>query len=243
MNPQSARAHFKSRWFRNAAIVAAIFVPVVILSQMTGGWWLTFLAIGILYFVFFHVLPDTVIGISCPGCKKHIATNTPWVCGFCQAKNQRTDDFPFIHRCEHCEAEPKAYQCHHRDCGKLIFLTEDHQEENYARCYRPPGPPAPDETKEEISFQEKERRKLEHQLRMTKLTAELNEAKKAAEPLKEKAPHEVVEESFSRHNTFTMSAYDIARREKTANAVKYKDDPEMLERANESVDAWLRDRL
>jgi hypothetical protein len=39
-----------------------------------------------------------------------------------------------------------------------------------------------------------------------------------------------------------MSVYELVRREKAANAIKYKDDPEMLERANESVDTWARER-
>lgn len=243
MNPQDAKWHFKFRELINCGGVLAGFAVIALIALQTeGGWIITLIAAGIAYFVYMHVLANRTIGITCPNCRKHIATNTPWLCGFCPAKNQNGDEFPFINRCEHCGAEPKAYKCHHLDCGKLIFLTKDLQEENYATCYRPPAPPAPDETKEEISFQEKEKRKLEHQLRMTQLTAELNEAKKAVEPSKERAPHEIVEESFSRHNAFTMSAYDIARRQKADNAIKYKDDPEMLERANLSVDMWLRDR-
>jgi hypothetical protein len=245
MNPQNAKWNFKFRMLVNFAYVLAVFVPVVVVASfLNGGAIIIMISIGVAYFVFFHVLADRAIAIKCPNCSKTLMTNTPWVCGFCQHKNTRANEFPFIHRCEPsggCGADIKTYKCHHTGCEKLIFLTEDHQEENYAYAYREVTP-VPDKAKEEINKQQKDKRDLEHQLMMTRLTAELNEAKRTVDPPKEKAPHEIVEESFSRYNTFTMSAYDIARREKAANAEKYKDDPEMLERANLSVDTWLRDR-
>jgi hypothetical protein len=246
MNPQHARWYFKFRSLLNFLGVAIVFAVVVtVAAQIDGGFFIMLIAAGIGYFLYFHVLENQAVSIACPECRKVISTNTPWICGVCGKANTRTNKFPFIHRCEHgeCGAEPKAYKCHHRGCGKLIFLTDDCQEENFARCLTAPVPPAPDETKEEISAQEREKRRLEHQLVITRLNAELNEAKKLVDPPKKKPIREIIEEDYTRYNTRYMIVYEIAAREKKANAEKYKDDPEMLERTNLSVDTWLHDKI
>jgi hypothetical protein len=123
----------------------------------------------------------------------------------------------------------------------LIFLTEDQQEESYATCFRPSAPLAPDETKEEISSQEREKRRLEHQLLMTRLTAKLNEAKRLVDPPNEKAPKEILEEKFSRDKGRFLGAEGIGERELALNAVENKDNPERFERQSEWIKQWVRD--
>src|ERR1035438_1197030 len=85
--------------------------------------------------VLFVVWENRTIGIKCPYKKKYIKTNTPWICGNkeCEHQNNRADDFPFIYKCERCGTYPKAYQCHHDGCKKLIFFTKDEQRSGYAR--------------------------------------------------------------------------------------------------------------
>ena len=165
-------------------------------------------------------------------------TNTPWVCGFCKAANNNVDDFPFIHRCQHCSAEPKAYKCHH--CGELIFLTDDQLKANHAFCLGTevqlvPPPPAPDEA----AHQKREVETLQHQVIVARLTAELNKVKNQAELSKKKSPEQKIEESLTEHLASNMAGFRAARNVKMALAEELKDDPDLLEKANASVDEWL----
>jgi hypothetical protein len=144
------------------------------------------ISIGIAFCVYFFVLDKRTIGIKCPHCTKYILTNTPWICGVCQKKNLQTNEFPFIHRCEHkdCGQEPKAYKCHHDGCGELIFLTKDESSRNYAFCINPPTEPAEEEV-ERSDFERKKRRK-EYKLHLTRLNMEVELAKQAEKDVKNK---------------------------------------------------------
>jgi len=240
-SPLSGKFRFKVRPLTNYAFMVVIFTAVVIgLSLVISGplvWLADAVAIVVLFYLHFFVMEKRAIGIRCPHCLKHIATNTPWVCGFCQQRNNNIDEFPFVHRCEHCSAEPRAYRCHHRGCGKLIFLTGDELEENCARCV---NAPVEDEAAEEITMQDREKRKLEHDLIMTELTAKLNAAKERAAFVQKKTPHEKKKESFEKFHGEIMAAREIAIEQRAAIKERYKDDPELLKSANEAVDEWLR---
>src|SRR5688572_5049342 len=123
MNAQNARIRFRIRTLENLAIVAGIFsLLAIIVASFPFAWIIDLALIGILYFVFVYVLEQRVIGIDCPHCGKYLATNTPWICGFCKKLNENGDEYPFVHKCRSCGAEPRAYKCHHRACAKLIFL-------------------------------------------------------------------------------------------------------------------------
>ena len=173
-----------------------------------------------------------------------IETNTPWICGFKQCRNERVDDFPFIYRCQHCGAEPKAYQCHH--CGELIFFTTDQQKINYAKCVNIPVKTTPaekDRTAEKITKQHEEKRDLMHELEVTQLKGDLKEAKKRVEDPKEKTERQILEESIARFVDRNMSGAAIVQRLKAENADKYKDNPEELERQNLLVDQWEKNNF
>jgi hypothetical protein len=233
--PLQARQWFKLREVVNWAVSLGLFVVIfLVLMPILHPFFALVIGVIPAACLLFLLLDKRAIGIRCNRCLKYIATNTPWVCGFCQATNQRVDDFPFVYRCEHCGAEPKAYKCHH--CGELVFLSEDRLGQNYARCV---STPVEDVSKVEISLQDREKRRMEHELLMTRLTAELNDAKRKVEPPKKVGPLEKLEEDFSIHHTRVMGAREIARREKAANAEKYKDDPAGLKDANDAVDDWL----
>jgi hypothetical protein len=137
--PSEARQWFKLRGAVNWVVTIVIFIPLCfVLMQFLDEWLAGAIAIGAAFCLYFFVLDKRAIGIECPHCQKYIETNTPWICGYKGCRNENVDDFPFVYRCEHCSAEPKAYKCHHRECGKLIFLSKDRIEINYAQCVNLP---------------------------------------------------------------------------------------------------------
>jgi hypothetical protein len=164
-----------------------------------------------------------------------LATNTPWICGYKQCKNERVDDFPFVYQCEHCGQIPKAYRCHH--CKELIFFTDDEQDENYARRFIMPILAVseivpPDYTQEKIAKQFEEKNELQHKLEITKLEHEIKVVKnKPIKPLKEKKSsyekemlakvRELLDREFSVKNAVKVAGEEAKE--------KYKDDPHTLE--------------
>jgi hypothetical protein len=174
----------------------------------------------------------------CNHCERKIATNTPWVCGFCQKKNERIDEFPFVHRCEHCGAEPKAYKCHHSDCRKLIFLSEDQQEINYAKCVNIPAASKPrrvekDRHVEALAESRKaiERKALEAQ--EAKLDVELKALRQSLETPKMKS----IEEQYRG----ALKNEDDERRLRAAIDKEFKDDGDELKRRHLVVDKIMRE--
>jgi hypothetical protein len=141
MNPLTAKWRFKFRHFNNWLWALGLFASLAyIFNAFLPGLWVwgaDALAIVVISFLFFKVWYYRAILIECDLCHKKIGTNIPWICGFKQCRNDNVDEYPFVHRCEHCGAEPKAYMCHHCDTEHLIFLTPDQFKNNYARCTRP----------------------------------------------------------------------------------------------------------
>jgi hypothetical protein len=167
------------------------------------------------------------------------------MCGACQAKNEHVDDFPLVHRCESCGIEPKAYRCHHDDCGKLIFLTKDELVRNYAYCINPFFE-AREEEVERDTFDQKKRRG-EYRLHLARLNTEVelaeqaeNDVYKRTQTPKEKTPKEKIEEHRAKRRAKTVTATEIYRNERKANEEKYKDDPEMLKMVNEDLEDWYK---
>ena len=139
-NPLTARSRFRHRHLRNWSKAIGIFAAVAIAFAVflpPFAWYADILAGIVLWYLLFHVWDKQAVWLRCThdNCQKLIETNVTWICGFKQCRNEAIDEFPFVHRCQHCGAEPKAYQCHH--CGKLIFLTEDELDKNCARCTEP----------------------------------------------------------------------------------------------------------
>ena len=234
-----ARAWFKMRAGVNGVVTIVLFIPVYFVLMLIFGTIIAFaVSTTATFALFFFVLDKRAVKIRCDKCQKPIMTNTPWVCGFCKAANKNVDDFPFIHRCQHCGAEPKAYKCHH--CGELIYLSDDQLKANHAFCLGTevklvPPPPPPDE----VTLQKREVQTLRHQVIVARLTAELNKVKSNVELSKKKSPEELIEASLTEHLASNMAGFRAARNVKMALAEELKDDPELLEKANASVDMWL----
>ena len=74
------------------------------------------------------------------------------------------------------------------------------------------------------------------------LPAKLEASKQRLEFGKKKDPVQEIEESFTKHHARFMGSHEFARRQRAIFAETLKHDPEMLQRANESLDDWLRGR-
>lgn len=235
----TARLLFRFRTLINCGIVLLVFVPAVLLMELLPFGGITILAlIGVFYYVFFYVLEKRAVGITCSKCEKYISTNTPWECGFCHQANRNIVQFPFVHQCEHCQAEPKAYQCHH--CGKLIFLDADELAQNFARCL---NAPVVDITKEKVAERKEAKEALIHEIEMTRLAETLQAIKRRAEWAKDKDPMEEIETHFKKFYASQMGAREYARRQRAIFAEEFKDDPEALKNANATLEAWLSLRV
>lgn len=240
MDPLTGKLRFKLRTLANWLFAVGIFIPLAaIFSFFPYAWLADIVLIGLLCYFFFYVWDKRPIWVRCPHCTKRVATNTPWVCGFCQEKNHEIDEYPFVYRCGQCGAEPKAYKCHHRGCGKLIFLTSDELEQNYAVCLNSDAAPPVEDAP--VRY-EQERRALEHEIMMLELAAKLETSKQRFAGSRPKSPSEEIEESFTRYYSKVMGSNEFSLKQKAANAEKFKNDPDMLRRANLAVDQWLDDR-
>jgi hypothetical protein len=160
-DPLTARSRFVSRKIDNIIRLSGIFlVSVLVLSWAISNLIPGFspmlvadaLMLGGVYYLYV-LWEKRPIKIRCPHCKKIISSRTPWVCMVCGTKNIDTENHPFVACCKNkdCGSEPKAYRCHHQDCRKMIFLTEDEDDTNYAHNLNSPDEiPAPDEHAEKL---------------------------------------------------------------------------------------------
>ena len=184
------------RWFTwkepiTWAISIVVFtVLFFVLALIFGGFFAFVIAFGATFCLHFFYLDKRTIGIECPHCGKYIETNTPWICGNKDAphRNDQVDDFPFIHKCQHCGFTPKAYECHH--CFKLIYLSEDKLQTAFAKCAdisvkpQKPRPVKLDPYEGEVTKKKKELELTELNLKKAKIDVELKGYKETLEPPK-----------------------------------------------------------
>jgi len=84
-----------------------------------------------------------------------------------------------------------------------------------------------------------EKTELEQEIEITALTAKLARLKTSSEFKIEKSKQEALRESFTEHDAHMMGALMLADEERAKNIEQYKDDPEMLEKKELSLKAWL----
>lgn len=201
------------------------------------------IGIAIAYYVLFHLLEPSPLIISCPECRKNIATNTPWKCGFCDAENRRANEVPFTEPCESCGATPKAYQCHHtkdsKKCEKIIFLSPDELEQKYARCLDSGEESKPAETQPTPSEVRAEAMAAaKHDIEMARLKEELEKRQKAAQPTTPKTVQELLKEDFDNDYGQKMGAKERAKLEEAIVREKFKGDKKGLKDALDTIKAW-----
>jgi len=249
VDPLDARQWFTWRerkaWVFSGAAFAVLFFT---LTPVLGELLALMIAFGSAFCLFFFYLSKRTIGIECPYCQNYIETNTPWICGVCGEHNLRTDDCPFIGRCQKCRAEPKAYQCHHKGCGELIFFTKDKQRFNFAKCVNIPVPKMPlrvkrDKDADGIAKQHKDIQITELNLKKAKLDLELKIVKQDLEPAKEMTEEEILQKSAERFMDRNTSGPKIVERWKAKNAEIYKDNPVELAKQNANADQWALNNL
>ena len=181
-----ARKAFTLRPYKHFACGGGVFL-VVLLSGVFFYPLIAIIVAGIFAGGVYFYLESRLLVIECPSCGRDINTNTPWQCGFKGCRNENADEFPFIHECEHCHYPPKAYVCHHRECGQLIYLTSDRQQIHAAKCLTAPEPVkvivktkviVKDVVGDKIATQREEVRDKEHQLKLTTLDKKIDIVKK-----------------------------------------------------------------
>ena len=247
-----SRSQFKTQTMRTALALIGIFILAdVVLSGLTAiifhsgvaVFFANVLVIGGVSGLFLH-FNNRPIRLRCNSCKRIILSNTPWVCGFCGKNNEDADNFPFVHRCQHCGAEPKAYRCHHVNCGKLIFLSEDHLEKNYARCMSGAAEaPELDEATVAETQRQKEKREKEHTLEMTALDSQLKKLMAEIEGPKIKSPKEKAIKSFDDAYDGMMAVEEHLAKRKQEVEEKFKDHPSLRKRALKVIDDIARNLM
>lgn len=230
-----ARQWFKFREPKNWAIILGCFIPAVwVFQHFINPFLVDVIAIAVATCIFFLFLHKRAIGIECPSCEKYILTNTPWICGFCGAKNFRVDDFPFVGRCgnKECGAEPKAYQCHH--CDKLIFLTPDRQRFNFAKSVNIPDKSGP------VRVKKDERAEVAARVQLKEL-----KVKEAEFDVELKSLHQTLEgpkmKSIEELYRATIKNEDNARRLRAEIDEEFKNDEDERKRRHLVVDMIMRE--
>jgi len=245
-DPLKARQWFKLKAPTNWAITIVVVVALVFALQFVFSFFVAdAIAIAIGFTLFFFVLDKQAIGIKCQRCGKHVESNTPWICGYNQCRNERVYEFPFIYQCQHCGLEPKAYQCHH--CNELIFLSKDHQRTNYAKfAERLVVKPKPikvvkDPKAEKIAKEHEEIHELEHELKVTELKAGIHEVKAKIMPLK--TDQELMEESLQSFYNRNIGAEEAGRKMKAMVDIQFPNNPDERAKRYAIIDAWVRERI
>lgn len=243
--PKTSRSRFKLRTIHNFVALFAIFIVLVAVISMVSSMW-SFpmlmgdaIAFGIVYYLF-TLWDKRPIGMECNHCGKYLASNTPWVCGYCKKPNTNANDYPFLGPCAHCGNEPKAYKCHHKDCGQLIFFSEDMDGSNYAYCLNSPNESAADPRTLKVIEREESKQEKEHALLMAELDTKLKDAKAKLDGPKIKSPRELQQEKFDKFYRGVMGSEEIADEALAQVRIKFKDDPTALARREATIQAWLR---
>jgi hypothetical protein len=239
-DPLKGKLRFKMRTLNNFLLVIGVFTifalyALVLLPEHV--WIADILAIGVLVYLHYAFLNKRAIWIRCPHCDKKIATNTPWVCGVCQAKNEHVDNFPFVNRCESCGVEPKAYQCHHEACRELIFITEDEQTRNFAYCINTPAeiPPPDARTVKRQGHEESKEEKMSS-IELAELDLKLKEIKAKHDGPKIKSPFEQKKEQWESEYVGIMGLQEYVHRKTIEVKELYKDDPVSLKDALDAIE-------
>ena len=221
----------------NWLIVLGIFLPVAVFDNGAADA----VAIALLFYLYFFILEKRPIRLDCPHCKRIILSNTPWVCKACTSKNTDTDNYSFLNKCNNCGVEPKAYRCHHKGCGEIIFFTGDQDETNYASGLNSPAEvPKPDERTEKVKAKVETVEDKKKDIEIAELDEKLKTIKERVEGPKIKTPFEQKKESFEKYYDGVMGIREHARKKRAEAAETYKDDPESLKDANDAIDEFLK---
>jgi hypothetical protein len=243
-NPRTAKRRFKMRGLLNFGYaLTTLIISIALLMQVMPAWMADVVATGFVMCLYFAFWNNRAIKIRCPHCKKMIRCNTPWICSQCGSKNMNVNEFPFLNRCENnvCGVEPKAYKCHHTECGRLIFLTDDEQQDIYAQSVGIKVEP-------QIAKKEKdEKTTLHEEIQIKKL-----EVHKAVLGVQLKGLNESLQPPPKKLTAFEeLEAYfkgtmanDVAEKEWRAIIdATFPNDKDKRERGHAVVDQWMKNKV
>ena len=176
------------------------------------------------------------IRMACPKCNRIILSNTPWFCAECEHQNRNTTDFPFVHKCEKCGTEPKAYRCHHSPCSEILFFSEDKDATNYTYRLNFPGEaPKLDERTIKLAKSQEIKEDKREEVAIAELDLQLKEINEQIKGPKIKTPLEQKIEMADRFYEASMGIDEHCRKRRAEAAELYKNDPERYKKANDVI--------
>ncbi|MFA6287469.1 MAG: hypothetical protein WC661_08795 [Opitutaceae bacterium] len=184
---------------------------------------------------------------SCEYCRKETSSEMAWRCGYCSYENRRTTIYSFLNKCQKCDRAPKSYVCPY--CERTSILDGDGDRTRPAcRIVARPEKKKVEAPKEDPRMQRKknfEERKeaLEQEIEITTLTTKLAQAKEPISTPKKDTVMMKIEKDLSEYFERYMGGYLTAKEFRVKIAERYKDDADLLERANEVVNGWLESRM
>jgi hypothetical protein len=204
-------------------------------------------AFGALTYLIWKALNGNVCNpLFCPKCEKSISKNLVWRCAYCDSDNDN-EKHPITEKCGTCFRVPKSYCCQH--CEEIIFLDSDNDGSKPARSNA--SAPKKDSSRSHAP-DPKKLKELEHidrkialmrEIEITQLTAQLEALKASPVFKKEVAKKESIAERFSSFETHTMGVHMFAKQKREEYEERFKDDPDFLEQANESLQAFVEEQL
>lgn len=186
--------------------------------------------------------------VECCHCGRVVLSDTRWRCERCGGENDSTRIYSFLNRCRKCRQPPDAYECPH--CAGINCLNEGESISVVALTRPkpkpkviPPPPPKEDPLAAKRRIHREQKEDLIREIELTRLNAELAALKAVTEPPAKKDVRALLEQSAADHDVRMMAVHAIAREQRAKNAEKYKDDAELLQMADESVQDWLENQL
>lgn len=224
-------------------------IPLVALgfSQALG---LGMVAAQILLSVFFLLcivallkwMWNTPIKCFCGECKKYVPSDIEWKCGFCDQENKETDRFSFLNKCQNCEKEPPAYQCHH--CDSPVFLDHEREVRNIAVKLGEKVVVNRDAEAQAVKASRLERKEeLEFEIQIASLNKQLAELKAVSQPVKSKMDslRDDVDERIDR--IFGTEKLAQEKLKEVESDPYFANNPERLGRFKQIVEHWRDQNL
>jgi len=213
------------------------------------------------------------ISLTCPHCGEAVLSSMEWTCGYCRFDNKRTALYSFLYKCQKCDREAKSFLCPHcsKVCfldgdndranpARRCARTKPKKATPVPEVAPAPLPnlpvPIPPEPKMEHYFEPKEdprverkrahedrKERLFQEIEIAELTARLEAIRSPRAEKEEDAMKSRLEKELNEYVGRLIGGYVTAREFKNKIAERYKDDPEILHKANDVVAKWLEERM
>jgi len=234
---------FRHREALNWVFCGVVFAVVSLVVAVTmSGWWAVGVAIfsgSVVAYINVSVLSSRVIKIECTKCHKILRTNTPWVCGLNKCINYNADEFPFVHKCGKCGAEPTGYRCHYPGCPEVILLTDDESQINVAFCLTPDGPKL-DEQGQIMKTHAKKVQDKNNELAIAELDAKLRVISSVASEPKLKSRKEQKISAFDDDVDASVGLRAHAQMRREQIAKEHAGNKDLIDKYEEAIQAALR---